>query len=147
MPRARRSRGILAAVRVPPSRWAWWTVAAVVAVVAVGVFVRFSEHTVTLSVTYASSTGDARLLVGAGCGTPSEIDVRESATTVHVRVRDTVQRWGGNRPKCLTMTCVRLARPLGTRTLVDDAPGRAVHVDRVIAGSGPSRCIRPGVLS
>jgi hypothetical protein len=134
-------------LRILRSRWAWLTVAAVVAAVVVGVFVRYSEHTVTLSVTHVTSTGEARLLVGAGCGTPSATDVSESATTVRVRVRDKVQRWGSNTPKCLTTTCVRLAHPLGSRTVIDDATGQPVPVERAAPGSGPSRCVTPGVLS
>ncbi|HEX4778086.1 MAG TPA: hypothetical protein VFW74_15015 [Acidimicrobiia bacterium] len=134
-------------MRVLRSRWGRWMLAALVGVVAVGVFVHFDEHVVTLTVTHAASTGDTRLLVGASCGPPSSVEVSEGATTVRVRVRDKVQRWGGTYSKCLTMTCVRLAQPLGSRTVVDDATGKPVRVERAAPEFGPTHCITPGVLS
>jgi hypothetical protein len=143
MARRRRLHGILADVRVSRRSWGRWAAAGAIGVVAVGLFVHFSERVVTAPIVDVVSIADARLLVGAGCGSPSAVGVRESARTVRVQVRDRVPRWGGASAKCLTVTCIRLARALGSRAVVDDATGRTVRVAREQSARSPLRCVTP----
>ena len=60
---------------------------------------------------------------------PVKIAIRETTTAVHLRVTST-WRVGGDTPNCKDAVHINLAKPLGRRTVIDDATERVLLVVR-----------------
>ena len=61
--------------------------------------------------------------------TPVKIATRETSTAVHLRVTST-WKVGGDTPNCKDAVRIDLAKPLGRRSVIDDATGHVLPIVR-----------------